>query len=170
MKHPVALLALVCALVGGETRGAAALLSVERASLPPGFTIEVFADEVPNARSLALSPSGTLFVGTRERGVVYASPGAGKARRADKPRVIARGLNMPNGVAFRDGALYVAEVSRILRFDDIEARLDRPPSPCRQPPIVRRSAWSGISQCRLSTASGDSPNAAECFQPFVGIR
>jgi glucose/arabinose dehydrogenase len=148
MKHPVALLALVCALVGGETRGAAAILSVERASLPPGFTIEVFADEVPGARSLALSPGGTLFVGTRERGVVYAIPGAGKARRADKPRVIARGLNMPNGVAFRDGALYVAEVSRILRFDDIEARLDRPPSPAvvtDRFPSDRHHGWKFIA-------------------------
>jgi glucose/arabinose dehydrogenase len=40
---------------------------------------------------------------------------------------IADGLNMPNGVAFRDGALYVAEVSRILKFADIENNLNAKP-------------------------------------------
>jgi glucose/arabinose dehydrogenase len=98
-------------------------------ALPPGFAIDVFSGEVPGARSMTLSPAGTLFVGTRNKGVVYAIPGAGTSARAAKPRLISRGLASPNGVAVRDGALYVAEISRILRFDDIEARLDRPPTP-----------------------------------------
>jgi glucose/arabinose dehydrogenase len=112
-----------------STAGPVRWSAAERISLPSGFAIEIFAEDVPDARSMTLSPGGTLFVGTRARGVVYAIPNATKGTRAEKPRVIARGLNMPNGVAVRDGALYVAEVSRILRFADIEARLDRPPAP-----------------------------------------
>ena len=98
-------------------------------TVPAGFVIELFSDEVPGARSMTLSPAGTLFVGTRNNGVVYAIPGAATSPRGGKPHRVARGLRSPNGVAVRDGALYVAEISRILRFDDIEARLDRPPAP-----------------------------------------
>jgi glucose/arabinose dehydrogenase len=94
--------------------------------LPTGFTIETFAARVPGARSLALGAKGTLFVGTRQ-GVVWAIPLANG--RAGEPVRIAKGLNEPNGVAFRDGALYVAEISRILRFDGIEERLANPPAP-----------------------------------------
>jgi glucose/arabinose dehydrogenase len=97
--------------------------------LPPGFTIEVYADDVPGARSLALSPSGTLFVGTRREGKVYAIVDADGDFRAERIITLAEGLQMPNGVAFRDGALYVAEVSRILRFADIERHLDKAPAP-----------------------------------------
>ena len=104
-------------------------LSVDLITLPPGFALEVFADDVPGARSMTLSPAGTLFVGTRDKGVVYAIPGAGRSTHAAKARTLARGLNIPNGVAVRNGALYVAEISRILRFDEIEPRLDRPPAP-----------------------------------------
>jgi glucose/arabinose dehydrogenase len=94
-------------------------------SLPPGFSIEVFA-EVDNARQMALGKR-TLFVGSRSAGKVYAIPLDGT--RPGKPRVIADGLNMPVGVAFRDGDLYVSAVSRILRFRDIESRLSNPPAP-----------------------------------------
>jgi len=94
--------------------------------MPEGFSIEVFADDVPEARSLVLGAQGTLFVSTRKRGDVYAIPlevdGEGRYR-AGKRRTIASDLYMPNGVAFRDGALYVAEVNRILRFDDIEQQI-----------------------------------------------
>ena len=102
---------------------------LERIALPPGFTIEVFSDAVPGARSMTLSPAGTLFVGTRDKGFVYAIPGAARATRAAKPRQIGHALTSPNGVAVRDGALYVAEISRISRYDGIEARLEHPPSP-----------------------------------------
>jgi len=101
---------------------AAQPLPLERIQLPPGFRMEVLA-AVPNARSLALGPKGTLFVGSRAGGAVHAVAPDGRVFR------IADGLQMPNGVAFRDGALYVAEVSRILRFDDIEAKLEAPPQP-----------------------------------------
>jgi glucose/arabinose dehydrogenase len=98
-------------------------------TLPSGFTIRLYADNVPNARSMALSPSGTLFVGTRQAGNVYAIIDRNQDQQADEVITLAKGLNMPNGVAFRDGALYVAEVNRILRFDNIEAQLHNPPQP-----------------------------------------
>ena len=101
-------------------------LPLERIKLPPGFEISVFADRVPEARSLALGKSNVLFVGTRADRVY-----AVRYREAKATQVItlASGLKMPNGVALKDGALYVAEVNRILRFDDVEARLDARPKP-----------------------------------------
>lgn len=100
-----------------------------RISLPPGFRIAVYAEEVPGARSMALGPRGTLFVGTRGAGKVYAVVDRDGDRKADEVLTLAQGLNMPNGVAFHDNALYVAEVHRILRYDDPESRLLNPPAP-----------------------------------------
>lgn len=96
-------------------------------ALPDGFVIEVWTDDVPNARSLALGESGTVFVATRRDGRVYALTSSGDA--APVVTTIARGLRMPNGIAFRDGALYVAENHRIIRFDDIEENLESIPEP-----------------------------------------
>ena len=104
-------------------------LPLESIKLPEGFKIDVFAENVKNARSLCLSPKGTLFVGTRSEGNVYALLDTNGDKKADKQYLIAKDLKMPNGVAFRDGALFVAEVSRIIRFDDIENRLSNPPAP-----------------------------------------
>ena len=86
---------------------------LERIQLPPGFRIEVLA-AVPNARSLALGAKGTLFVGSRSGGAVHAIAPGGKVSK------IADGLSMPNGVAFRDGALYIGEVSRISKIENVE--------------------------------------------------
>lgn len=97
--------------------------------LPPGFHLELYSGEVPGARSMALGGRGTLFVGTRKEGVVYAMRDEDGDGKADSVVVIARELDLPNGVAFRDGALYVAEKSRVLRYDRIESRLGNPPSP-----------------------------------------
>jgi glucose/arabinose dehydrogenase len=125
------LAAALAALAAGCGSSAAQKLPLELVKLPPGFRIEVLA-EVPNARSLALGPRGTLFAGSRSGGKVHAlelAPAPGGGYRAGKLHVIASGLSMPNGVALRDGALYVAEVSRILRFERIEERLEAPPAP-----------------------------------------
>ena len=103
-------------------------LRLDKIKLQPGFKIEVYAGNVPGARSMTLSPSGILFVGTRN-GEVYAVVDKNRDNKADEVITIAQGLNMPNGVAFRDNSLYVAEVSRVLRFDNIESRLKNPPRP-----------------------------------------
>ena len=102
-------------------------LPLDKIKLPPGFTISVFADNVPNARAMALGDQGTLFVGSMRAGKVYAI----KIRdnKAVETLTIASGLDMPVGVAFRGGALYVSDVSRILRYDHIEANLATPPRP-----------------------------------------
>ncbi len=97
--------------------------------LPEGFHIRVYAEGVTGARSLSLSPDGTLFVGTRSNGRVYALRDEDGDHKAERVIILASGLNRPNGVAFKDGDLYVAEISRILRYRDIEAHLDNPPQP-----------------------------------------
>jgi glucose/arabinose dehydrogenase len=98
-------------------------------TLPPGFRIAVYAGDVPNARQMALGPPGVVFVGSRSEGKVYAVVDRDGDNRADQVHVIARGLDQPSGVAYRDGALYVAAVSRILRFRDVAKDLTRPPKP-----------------------------------------
>ncbi len=101
---------------------------LDQIKLPPGFEISLYAENLKDARSLALGKN-TLFVSTRTVGKVYAIPNAVSANERRQIITLARDLNMPNGVAFHDGALYVAEVNRILRYPDIEARLDNPPAP-----------------------------------------
>ncbi|HEX6334300.1 MAG TPA: sorbosone dehydrogenase family protein, partial [Flavisolibacter sp.] len=100
---------------------------LHKIKLPPGFKIHVFA-EVPNARSLCLGDNGTVFVGNRKGDKVYAVTDKDRNGFGDQVFTIASGLRSPNGVAFRKGSLYVAEISRIIRFDDIENRLSSPPS------------------------------------------
>ncbi|HNL39383.1 MAG TPA: PQQ-dependent sugar dehydrogenase, partial [Saprospiraceae bacterium] len=95
-------------------------LPLDLIKLPPGFHIDVFAENVDNPRSMTRSPEGTLYVGTRDAGNVYALRDTNHDNRADLVFIIARDLNMPNGVAFRDGSLYVAEINRVLRYDNIE--------------------------------------------------
>lgn len=106
----------------------AATLPLEKIKLPAGFKIEVYA-EVDNARSLAISPSGVVYVGNRNGDKVYAVKDTDGDFKADKKWVIASGLNMPNGVAFKEGDLYLAEVSRIIKFPSIESKLNNPGKP-----------------------------------------
>ena len=115
--------------------------SLDRITLPPGFSIDIYVDGLSTPRSMALGPNGTLFVGTRrapqniaqgasaDAGQVYAVLDRDNDQKADEVITIAAGLNAPNGVAFRDGSLYVAEINRILRYDRIESRLNDPPEP-----------------------------------------
>jgi glucose/arabinose dehydrogenase len=105
-----------------------ARLPLDKIKLPSGFHISIYA-EVPNARSMTLGSKGTVFVGTRGDGGVYAVVDANHDSKAVKVVKIASDLEEPNGVAFKNGALYVAEISRILRFDDIENHLANPPKP-----------------------------------------
>lgn len=101
---------------------------LDKIQLPPGFHISVYA-LVPDARSICQGSKGTLFVGNRGEDNVYAITDRDKDGKADDITIIASHLNTPNGVAFHNGSLYVAEISRILRYDDIENRLTNPPAP-----------------------------------------
>jgi glucose/arabinose dehydrogenase len=98
-------------------------------TVPPGFHIAVYASAVPNARQMALGPAGVVFVGSRSEGKVYAVVDRDGDQRADAVHVLASGLDMPSGVAFRDGALYVAEIGRVLRFGEVSRDLAHPPKP-----------------------------------------
>ncbi|MBD3291296.1 MAG: sorbosone dehydrogenase family protein [Armatimonadia bacterium] len=102
---------------------------LDEIELPDGFRIHYYASDVPRARSMALSPKGVLYVGTRKGDEVYAVLDENGDHRAERVVVIDSGLDMPNGVAWRDGALYVAENSRILRYDDIDVSIGNPPDP-----------------------------------------
>jgi len=113
-------------------------------NLPDGFQIEVLTDQVPGARSMALGDKGTLFVSTMREGKVYAVSGIDS-----EPEVltIASDLYMPNGVAFKDGNLYVAEIHRVHKFEDIEDRLGDPKSKIinKSYPTDRHHGWRYIA-------------------------
>jgi glucose/arabinose dehydrogenase len=104
-------------------------LPIDQIKVPPGFTIELYTDGVPNARQMALGDKGTLFVGSRSARRVYAVVDRDGDKKVDQVHTIARGLASPSGIAFRDGALYVAEISRVIRYDGIESKLESPPEP-----------------------------------------
>jgi glucose/arabinose dehydrogenase len=121
---------------------------LEQLKLPPGFEIEIFAEGVDNARQMCWGEKGTLFVGTRGKGSVYALRDLDADFRPDTIFTLASGLQMPNGVAFRDGSLYVAEVSRILRWDQIESKLEQPGPPVvvyDQLPTETHHGWKYIA-------------------------
>lgn len=99
-------------------------LPLDKLKLPAGFKIEVYADGIPEARSLALGDKGTVFVSNRNLSSVYAIVDKGGKREV---KTVLKGLKSPNGIAFRDGTLYVAERHRITRYDGIEDRLDNAP-------------------------------------------
>lgn len=108
---------------------AVAEIHLDRIKLPPGFAIDTYATNIEGARSLALGPEGIVFVGSRSPGKVYALIDRNGDHKADEIIIIAKGLNSPNGVAYFGGSLYVAEISRVLRFDTIAKQLSNPPKP-----------------------------------------
>ena len=130
---------LSCSPAGSQGRKT---LPLNEIRLPPGFAIEVWADNVPNARQMALSPNGILYVGSRSEGKVYA------VTKDRKVHTIASGLAMPSGLAFRDGSLYVAATSKVLRYDGIDGKLQSPPKPVVVSddfPTERHHGWKFIA-------------------------
>ena len=105
---------------------AADKLPIEKLKAPKGFKIELYAAGVGNARTLRQGDKGTVFVGSRLLDKVYAIVDRGEKREV-KP--IYSGLYRPNGLAFKDGVLYIAELSRISKVEKIEDNLDNPPKP-----------------------------------------
>jgi glucose/arabinose dehydrogenase len=150
-------------------------LPLEKIALPDGFEIELYVGGVPDARQMAIGDKGTLFVGTRKAGRVYAVRDTNGDRRPDKVEVIAKGLFMPSGIAFKDGALYVAEVDRILRYDGIEASLPDTGEPrvvFDALPNRRRHGWRHIAfgpDGRLAISVGVPCNVCNPPPPFGTI-
>lgn len=101
-------------------------LPVADLKVPPGFRVEVWAHGIPGARMMTRGDRGTVFAGTRVIGRVYAITDRGDRRES---RIVAEKLNNPNGLAFKDGSLYVAAINRVLRYDDIELNLANVPEP-----------------------------------------
>jgi glucose/arabinose dehydrogenase len=98
--------------------------SLKHIKLPPGFKIELWA-RVPAARQMAWGDKGTLFVGSWFGvGTVSAVVDAGGKRTV---KTVIKGLTVPTGVAFRDGALYVVDINKIYKYDNAEANLDNMP-------------------------------------------
>ena len=95
---------------------------IKKIKLPPGFKIEVYASGVLAARQMAWGDKGTLFVGSFGLGNVYAITDNGGKKEV---KTILKGLNMPTGLAFKDGALYVIAVNKLIRYDNAEANLDK---------------------------------------------
>jgi glucose/arabinose dehydrogenase len=97
--------------------------------LPPGFKIEVYATGVPNARSLTPGGRGIMYVSTRRDNRVYAVVDRNGDHKPEKVYTIAKGLDVPNGIAYKDGNLYIAQIGRLVRLDGIDSRLANPPAP-----------------------------------------
>ena len=126
MRPPPILAVLVAAIAAAQTPSR---LPVDTITLPPGFHLDVFASGVTSARELALGAKGTVFVGAMHGPNVWALVDANGDHTADRVIKIGHDLDTPSGVAFHNGALYVADINRVLRYDNIEARLDNPPEP-----------------------------------------
>lgn len=120
-------------LTAGAATAQQAASPLSTLTLPAGFRADVFAEKVENARTMVRGPQGTIFVGSRTAGKVHAVIDRDGDFKADRVVVIASGLNQPNGLAMRNGALYVATAGQLLRFNDIEQQLDAPPKPVTVP-------------------------------------
>ena len=125
----LALAVTLVALYAQQAKTSPPVLRLDTIKLPEGFSISVWAQDVKNARQMALGSKGTVFVGSMQAGLVHAVVDTDGDHKADKTYVIAKDLQQPSGVAFKDGALYVADISKIYRLDDIEAHLATPPKP-----------------------------------------
>jgi glucose/arabinose dehydrogenase len=100
-------------------------IPVDKLKVPSGFKVSLWASGINNARVMTWGDKGTLFVSSRVAGNVYAVVDKGGSREV---RTIAKGLNLPNGIAFKNGALYIAEIHRITKMEGVEDKLDAPPA------------------------------------------
>ncbi len=156
--------ALIMGLIAGLfTVGTATAQSAEEIEkklegikLPSGFSIALYANDIPKARSLAVGDKGTVFVSTRNDNFVYAVVDTDGDYRADKKYTVytigdigdGKERKMPNGIAFRDGDLYIATMTTVLRLDDIEDHLSDPPKPVivtEDYPNQKQHGWKYIA-------------------------
>lgn len=101
-------------------------IPVDKLKLPAGFKAEIWSHGHPGGRTMVEGDKGTIFMGTRLIGRVYAITTKDGKREA---KVLLQGLTQPNGLAFKDGSLYVLAINKVLRFDNIEDKLDNPGQP-----------------------------------------
>ncbi|MFV1979965.1 MAG: sorbosone dehydrogenase family protein [Rhodothermia bacterium] len=147
---------------------------LERLRLPDGFEISVYA-EVPEARTIKLADDGVLYVGNRRAGNVYAAVDSDGDGFAETVYTIASGLTMPNGIAIKNGSLFVAESHRVTRYDDIGNHLSDPPEPVivvEGLPEEARHGWRYIDfgpDGRLYMSVGAPCNVCERPAPYASI-
>ena len=116
---------------------------LDQIKIPKGFKIEVFAEGLENPRSLDIGSNGTIFVGTRrnDEHFIYAIRDEDEDGKAEVVKRITKGLEWnPMGVAIRGEDLYIGEIHRIVKYDNIETNLDNPPVPeviFNYPPIKK---------------------------------
>jgi glucose/arabinose dehydrogenase len=162
------------ALTLSGAAGAADDLPLDRIVLPPGFRIEIYAEGVEGARSLALG-GGVVYAGTMRAGKVWAVRDRDGDQRGETVTVVDDGLSMPNGVAWRDGSLWVAEIHRVLRYDDLDRHLDSPPDPVvvkDDLPTERHHGWRFLRfgpDGKLYVPVGAPCNICERELPFTAI-
>lgn len=128
-RYTLPLTALVCLGSVCQPTLFAGSPKIQEIKLPPGFQLSIYAQNVTNARGMSLGPDGTVYVGSRGEGKVYALPDRNQDGTADTVLVLASGLNMPAGVAWHNGDLYISAVSRIVKLPDIAEHLTNPPAP-----------------------------------------
>ncbi|MGB2078624.1 MAG: PQQ-dependent sugar dehydrogenase [Vibrio sp.] len=144
--------------------------SLQDLKVPDGFVVEAYVTQVPNARQMSFSDDGVLVVGSREAGRVYAIRDDDKDDRHETVQEIATGLDLPSGVAFYDGDLYVAALDKILVYRDFEAQLKQPFKPKSevfydQLPSERHHGWKYlkvIEDKKQDTAKLIIPIGAPC--------
>ncbi|QRY80819.1 sorbosone dehydrogenase family protein [Pseudomonas sp. PDNC002] len=133
---------LLCSLLSLTALSAMADTNLSHIRLPAGFSISLLTDQVPGARAMAWGDKGTLFVGSRSGDKVYAVTPGGEVK------ALGEGLQMPVGVAFHKGDLYVSSINRIVVLRDIEAHLDDPPKAVELPaqfPQETAHGWKFIA-------------------------
>lgn len=149
-------------------------LPLDRLSLPEGFSIEVFA-KAENARQLARGNTGVIYTGSRQAGKVHAVVDHDGDGHAESTYLIDEDLALPSGVAYRDGDLYVAAVSTIYRYRDIDGKLDAPPEPevvLNDLPGERHHGWKHIEfgpDGYLYVPVGAPCNICDREEPFATI-
>lgn len=122
---------------------ASASLPLEKIKLPDGFNIRIFARDMPGARFMARGDKGTIFVGTKGNDKVYALVPDPSGKELPQKITLLTGLDEPNGVAFYQGALYVAEIGRILKYEGIEEQLNKAPDPVIVNKDLPTMRWHG---------------------------
>lgn len=140
---------VVCAFLCGFLGLFESEIQLDSIILPEGFSISLVTGAVPNARQMVYGDGGTLFVSTRRAGNVYAVIDTDGDYVADRVITLLSGMNTPNGIAFRNGSLYVAEINRVLRYDNIETHLNAPPEPVVVNDTFPDEKWHGWKYIRF---------------------
>lgn len=147
---------------------------LQQLTVPKGFKLSVYADNVANARAMALAENGTLFVGSAQEGKVYALTDDNQDGIADRRYIVAENLYLPVGVAYNKGSLYVTAVNRIVRFDNINQHLGEKIEPVvitDKLPSDKHHGWKYLrfgADGKLYTAVGAPCNICEPKENIYG--